>query len=164
MFPQDAAGHQDLDVNDDDDDYNDKYVDNGDCNGDGEGDGDVDDFEGDHANDDHSNIVKDAGQPAGPTGVCLLQGSSIIIAIITTVTIVNITTIIIIKVNIIFIISLSTTSPSFQHHNQLTMSSSSSKWSKPKESFDFFDWNNNGKISYGSLQVIFLNFALFPLQ
>ena len=28
---------------------------------------------------------------------------------------------------------------------------------RPKESFDFFDWNNNGKISYGSLQVILLN-------
>ena len=32
-----------------------------------------------------------------------------------------------------------------------------SKLLKPKESFDFFDWNNNGKISYGSLQVILLN-------
>ena len=26
-----------------------------------------------------------------------------------------------------------------------------------KESFDAFDWNNNGKISYTSLQVIFNN-------
>ena len=65
MFPQDAAGHQDLDVNDDDD-YNDKYVDNGDCNGDGEGGGDVDDFEGDHANDDHSNIVRMLGSQQDP--------------------------------------------------------------------------------------------------
>ena len=35
-----------------------------------------------------------------------------------------------------------------------------SKLLKPKESFDFFDWNNNGKISYGSLQVFHLKLFL----
>ena len=31
-----------------------------------------------------------------------------------------------------------------------------------KESFDFFDWNNNGKISYSSLQVILLKLYQSP--